>query len=103
MKNIIQTLLKRDFVFLSSYLFLLLFDGWLVDDFHVAKVNAPVHSNRRLTTQELAEERDISFESCQEISTQSLEMREVSEKLIPRLMTEDQKGYRLEVVRSSWE
>jgi [histone H3]-lysine36 N-dimethyltransferase SETMAR len=67
------------------------------DDAQVAKVNALVRSNRRLTIREMAEECHISFGSCQEILTEKLEMRRVAAKFVPRLMSEDQKAHRLEV------
>ncbi|XP_054706645.1 protein GVQW3-like [Uloborus diversus] len=42
------------------------------DDAQVAKLNALVRSNRRLTIREMAEECHISFGSCQEILTEKI-------------------------------
>lgn len=65
------------------------------DDDHVAKVNALIRADRRLTIREIAEECEISFGSCQEILTGKLEMRRVAAKFVPKVLTEDQKGHRV--------
>lgn len=65
------------------------------DDSHVDKINTLVRSNRRLTVRELAEECEISVGSCHEILTAKLNMRRVTAKFVPRLMTDDQKACRI--------
>jgi len=66
-----------------------------INDDNVAKVNALVRSDRRLTIREMAEECNISFGSCQEILTEKLQMRRVAAKIVPKLLTEDQKQHRI--------
>jgi hypothetical protein len=43
-----------------------------------------------LTIREIADELNLSFGTCQAMLTQDLEMRYVSEKLVPWLLTQDQ-------------
>jgi hypothetical protein len=43
-----------------------------------------------LTIREIDDELNLSFGTCQAILTQDLVMRRVSEKLVPRLLTQDQ-------------
>ncbi|GFW54044.1 protein GVQW3 [Trichonephila clavipes] len=61
----------------------------------IAQVKAVVHSARRLTVREIAHECHISVESCDEILRKNLNMRRVSAKFVPRLLTEDQQFQRL--------
>lgn len=63
----------------------------------VSQVNDLVRLNRCLTIREMAVECNISFGSCQGISTEKLHMRRVAAKFVPRLMTEDQKQRRVQV------
>ncbi|GFW32789.1 protein GVQW3 [Trichonephila clavipes] len=61
----------------------------------IAQVKAVVHSDRCLTVREIAQECHISVGSCDEILRKDLNMRRVSSKFVPRLLTEDQQFQRL--------
>ncbi|GFS60207.1 protein GVQW3 [Trichonephila clavipes] len=61
----------------------------------IAQVKAVVRSDRRLTVREIAQEYHISVGSCDEILRKDLNMRRVSAKFVPRLLTEDQQFQRL--------
>ncbi|GFU55201.1 protein GVQW3 [Trichonephila clavipes] len=61
----------------------------------IAQVKAVVHSDRCLTVREIAKECHISVGSCDEILRKDLNMRRVSAKFVPRLLTEDQQFQRL--------
>jgi hypothetical protein len=63
----------------------------------VAQVREKICAYRHLTIQEIAEEVNISFGSCQAILTEDLAMRCVAAKFVPRLLSDDQKSRRLEV------
>lgn len=67
------------------------------DDAHVSQVNEMVRSNRRLTVREIAEDCIISFGSCQEILTETLGMRRIAAKFVPRLLTQEQKDHRITI------
>lgn len=66
-------------------------------DENVQKVAKMVRSNRRLTIRELTEELNISYGSVQSILTDDLQMRRVSAKFVPRLLTAEQKENRVSV------
>ncbi|GFS93126.1 protein GVQW3 [Trichonephila clavipes] len=61
----------------------------------IAQVKAVVRSDRCLTVREIAQECHISVGSCDEILRKDLNMRRVSAKFVPRLLTEDQQFKRL--------
>ncbi|GFS54521.1 HTH_48 domain-containing protein [Trichonephila clavipes] len=61
----------------------------------LAQVKAVVRSDRRLTVREIAQECHISVGSCDGILRKDLNMRRVSAKFVPRLLTEDQQFQRL--------
>ncbi|GFT53187.1 protein GVQW3 [Trichonephila clavipes] len=61
----------------------------------IAQVKAVVCSDRRLPVREIAQESHISVGSCDEILRKDLNMRRVSAKFVPRLLTEDQQFQRL--------
>ncbi|GFV22396.1 protein GVQW3 [Trichonephila clavipes] len=61
----------------------------------IAQVKAVVRTDRRLTVREIAQECYISVGSCDEILRKDLNMRRVSAKFVPRLLTEDQQFQRL--------
>ncbi|GFY22807.1 HTH_48 domain-containing protein [Trichonephila clavipes] len=63
----------------------------------IAQVKAVVHSDHRLTIREIARECHISVGSCDEILRKVLNMRRVSAKFVPRLLTEDQQFHRLAI------
>jgi hypothetical protein len=57
---------------------------------HVGQVHKIVHSNR-LTVWEIAEECNISIGSCHDILKTKSEMHRPVSKLVPRLLTQDQR------------
>ncbi|GFX04117.1 protein GVQW3 [Trichonephila clavipes] len=61
----------------------------------IAQVKAVVRSDRRLTVREIAQKSHITVGSCDEILRKDLNMRRVSAKFVPRLLTEDQQFQRL--------
>ncbi|GFV22472.1 HTH_48 domain-containing protein [Trichonephila clavipes] len=61
----------------------------------IAQARAVVRTNRRLTVREIAQECHISVGSCDEILRKDLNMRRVSPKFVPRLLTDDQQFQRL--------
>jgi len=56
-----------------------------------------IRENRRLTVREDADEVGISIGSFHQIFTKKLQMRCVSAKFVPRLLTDDQKENRVEI------
>ena len=60
------------------------------------KVRDLVHSDRRLTIREMSDELNLSFYAVQSILTEDLNMRRVSAKFIPKLLTDEQKQHRFE-------
>jgi transposase len=63
----------------------------------IAKVNAVVMRDRRLTIREIAEEVGVSTFSAHSIVTEDLAMKRVSAKFVPKLLTAEQKQLRVEV------
>ncbi|GFV74757.1 HTH_48 domain-containing protein [Trichonephila clavipes] len=61
----------------------------------VAQMKAVVPSDRCLTVREIAQECHISVGACDEILRKDLNMRRVSAKFGPRLLTEDLQFQRL--------
>jgi len=57
----------------------------------VARVREIIHADLRLTIREVAEEVRIAFGMCQKILTEDLQMRCVTAKFVPRLLTAEQK------------
>jgi hypothetical protein len=55
------------------------------------KVRELIHKDRRRTIHELADTVGISYGVCQEILTESVNMRRIAAKFDPRLLTNDQK------------
>ena len=56
-----------------------------------------IREKRRLTVREVADEVGISIGSYHQIFTQKRQMRRVSAKFVPRLLTDDQKENRVEI------
>jgi histone-lysine N-methyltransferase SETMAR len=56
-----------------------------------------IGSNRRLTIRETADDLNISFGSVQHILTNVLNMKRVSAKFVPRILTPEQKEQRLSI------
>ena len=63
----------------------------------IAKVNAVVMRNLRLTIREIAEDVGLSTFSAHSIVTEDLAMKRVSAKFVPKLLTAEQKELRVEV------
>jgi histone-lysine N-methyltransferase SETMAR len=63
----------------------------------VACVREIIHADRRLTIREAAEEIRVAFGTCQKIVTEDLQMRHVTAKFVPRLLTAEQKDDRVSV------
>jgi hypothetical protein len=56
-----------------------------------------IHGNCHLTVIEIANKMGISIESCHQILTEKLQMRCVSAEFMLPLLTDDQKGNRVEI------
>jgi hypothetical protein len=67
------------------------------EDAHVAQFREIVLSNRRLTVQKIAEECNMSIESCHAILMTKLETHRVVSKLVPRILTQDQRDSRVAI------
>jgi len=67
------------------------------NDDHIGRFRAVIRGNRRLTVREVADEVSISIGSWYQIFTQKLQMRRVSAKFVPRLLTDDQNENRVEI------
>jgi hypothetical protein len=64
---------------------------------NVEKIREPIHEDRRRTIHELADTVGISYGVCQEILTGNFNMRRITAKFVPRLLTSDQKQRRVNV------
>jgi len=67
------------------------------NDKNIAKIHEKLNEDRRYTIDELSEVTGVSWSSVQRILTKDLGMRHVASKLVPRLLTEDQRKSRLTV------
>ena len=67
------------------------------NDDHVETIRGVIRGNRLLTVLEVADDVGISIGSFHHIFTEKLQMRRVSAKFMPRLLTEDQKENRIEI------
>ena len=61
------------------------------------RVREIIHADRRMTIREVAEDVGIAFGTCQKILTEDLQMRRVSAKFVPRLLTAEQKDDRVSI------
>jgi len=52
--------------------------------------------NLRLTAREVADEAGVSITSCQQISTENLDLKRVAAQFLSRLLSEEQTQKRLE-------
>jgi histone-lysine N-methyltransferase SETMAR len=59
------------------------------------KIRELIHEDRRRTSHELADTVGISYGICQETLTENFNMRRISAKFVPRLLTNDQKQRRI--------
>jgi len=67
----------------------------------MARVREIIRADRRLTIREVAEEVRIAFGTCQKILTEDLQMRHVTAKFVPHLLTLEQKDYRVSFALTS--
>ena len=58
-----------------------------------------VRSDRRITVRMMAEELDLNRESIRTILVEDLQMRKVCAKMVPKLLSDDQKKHRVDVCR----
>jgi hypothetical protein len=64
---------------------------------NVEKIRELIHEGRHRTIHELADTNEISYEVCQEILTEILNMHRIEMKFVPRLLTNDQKQWSINV------
>ena len=68
-------------------------------DENIDRVRQLVRSDRRLTVRMIAEELGMNRETVRTILVQELGMRKVCAKMVPKLLTDDQKEHRVNVCR----
>ena len=68
-------------------------------DENIDRVRQLVRSDRRLTVRMIAEELSMNRETVRTILVQELGMRKVCAKMVPKLLTDDQKEHRVNVCR----
>ena len=66
-------------------------------DAYVDRVRTLVRSDRRLHVRVIAEEVNMNSETVRQIVKEDLRMRKISPKMIPRILTHDQKQRRLHI------
>jgi len=64
---------------------------------NIERVSEMIQSNRQLTIREISEDLNISYGSVQNILTTDLNMKRVSAKFVPRVLTVEQKQQRLSI------
>ena len=62
-----------------------------ISDDKIDKVRTVIRKDHRLTVREIGEELGIIVDSCHEILPENLNMHSISEKFLPRLLSDDQK------------
>jgi hypothetical protein len=67
---------------------------------NVEKFQELIHEDHCRTIHELADTIGISYGVCQEILTENLNVHHIATKLVPRLLTDDQKQRRVNVCLS---
>ena len=70
---------------------------------NIGKVNELVRSDRRLTVRMMAEELNINRESVRIILSEELGMRKMCAKMVPKLLSDDQKQHRVRVCEDTLE
>jgi len=70
---------------------------------NVERVRVLINQNRRLTVREIEEDLGIPKTVVSKILSQDLGMSRVAAKFVPRLLTENQKNYRVEVAQDNLE
>ena len=68
-----------------------------INEDHVNKAETMVHADRRVTVRSVAETLRISYGSAEEILTRNLGMKKVSARWVPRMLTPEQKQYRIQI------
>ncbi|XP_025155020.1 putative uncharacterized protein FLJ37770 [Harpegnathos saltator] len=71
-------------------------------DKNVKKVKEIVPANRRITIREVAEEIGISYDSCEAIFTNVLNMKRVTAKFIPKLLNFQRKQHRVTIAKPTY-
>ena len=66
---------------------------------NIERVKQMGHANRRLTVRMIAEELSIDKDTVWSIITENLKMRKVCAKMVPKLLSEDQKQQRVTVCK----
>ena len=69
------------------------------NDENIQKVNELVRSDRRMTVRMLAEELGLGRESVRTILTEDLGMKKICAKMVPKLLSDDQKARRVDLSR----
>ena len=67
------------------------------NDENVERVRQMVRSDRRLTVRMIANDLDVNRDCVWKIITEELGMRKICAKMVPRMLTEDQKEKRMQV------
>ena len=67
------------------------------NDENLDKVCNAINADRHRTIDEISQITGLSWSSCKRMLTEDLNMKSVSAKFVPRLLTEDQKNNRLNV------
>ena len=68
-----------------------------INEEHVNKAEAMVYADRRVTVRFVAEALRISYGSAEEILTTNLRMKKVSARWVPRMLTPEQKQFRVQI------
>ena len=63
----------------------------------VARIQELIRQDRRLTIRDFAEEVEVGYGTCQRVLTEELGMHRVAAKVVPRILTVDQKQQRANV------
>ncbi|UYV72680.1 hypothetical protein LAZ67_10000284 [Cordylochernes scorpioides] len=64
------------------------------------KIKELIKSNRRISIKDLSSETGLSVGLCHQIVTKDLDMIRTSSKFVPRILTEEQKEFRLDVCKN---
>jgi hypothetical protein len=64
---------------------------------NVEKIQELIHKDHRRTIHELAETVGVSYGVCQEILTENLNMHCIAAQFVPRLLTDDQNQWSINV------
>jgi hypothetical protein len=70
---------------------------------NVEKIRELMHEDHHWTIHELSDSVGITYGICQEILTENLYMHGIAAKFVPRLLTNDQKQWRINMCLEPWE